>query len=188
METRKGKATSTEEIIQAFGEYIQSPDFLKAIEEAVEKAMNKQMTKFVQRLDLIEQKCTSLKEKSDQHDGCIFDLEASLKAKDAEIKCLTTALDDQATAVNNLKLTMNEAEQYSRLNSLKFHGVKESRLHVEDTDQLIRHLCSDQLDVPITLNDLDRSHRVAPRNDIATSQPSNFVASNKQKDNKEDHP
>ncbi|XP_072167185.1 uncharacterized protein [Diadema setosum] len=188
METRKGKATSTEEIIQAFGEYIQSPDFLKAIEEAVEKAMNKQMTKFVQRLDLIEQKCTSLKEKSDQHDGCIFDLEASLKAKDAEIKRLTTALDDQATAVNNLKLTMNEAEQYSRLNSLKFHGVKESRLHVEDTDQLIRHLCSDQLDVPITLNDLDRSHRVAPRNDIATSQPSNFVASNKQKDNKEDHP
>ncbi|XP_072171708.1 uncharacterized protein [Diadema setosum] len=188
MATRKGKATSTEEIIQAFGEYIQSPDFLKAIEEAVEKAMNKQMTKFVQRLDLIEQKCTSLKEKSDQHDGCIFDLEASLKAKDAEIKRLTTALDDQATAVNNLKLTMNEAEQYSRLNSLKFHGVKESRLHVEDTDQLIRHLCSDQLDVPITLNDLDRSHLVAPRNDIATSQPSNFVASNKQKDNKEDHP
>ena len=186
METRKGKATSTEAIIQAFGEYIQSPDFLKAIEEAVEKAMNKQTTKFVQRLDLVEQKCTSLKEKSDQHDGCIFDLEASLKAKDAEIKRLTTALDDQATAVNNLKLTMNEAEQYSRRNSLKFHGVKESRL--EDTDQLIRQLCSDQLDVPITLNDLDRSHRVAPRNDIATSQPSNFVASNKQKDNKEDHP
>lgn len=106
------------------------------------------------------------------NDGKLLDLETSLIAKVAEIERLNSVVDSQASSITSLKLTMNESEQYSRRNCLKFYGVKESAS--EDTDKIVCQLATERLGVPVTIADIDRSHRVASRNVGATdSQTSN---------------
>ena len=83
-----------------------------------------------------------------------LELETSLTARKAEIKSLNDHIEAQATSINNLKLAMNEAEQYSRRNCLKFNGVKES--DSENTDEIICRLATERLGVPMVMTDLDR--------------------------------
>ena len=147
--------------LQAVEDYIKTEAFIEAIGDVVEKAIDKHIKKFIERLDDLEKANTDLTERIDRFDGKSLELETSLAARKAEIKRLNDLVEVQATSIDNLKLAMNEAEQYSRRNCLKFYGVKES--DSENTDEIICRLANERLGVSITRTDLDRSHRVASR-------------------------
>lgn len=62
--------------------------------------------------------------------------------------------------VRALENTADTAEQYSRRNCLRVAGIPESPN--EDTDQIMIDICKD-LDTPVSLAEIDRSHRVGKR-------------------------
>ena len=160
--------------LQAVEDYIKTEAFLTAIDEVVEKAIDKHITRFIDRLDTLEKANTGLTERMDGIDGKSLELETSLTARKTEIKSLNGLIEAQATSINNLKLAMNEAEQYSRRNCLKIYGVKES--DSENTDEIICRLATERLGVLMVTTDLDRSHRIAPRSNNALAGNSRELA------------
>ena len=86
---------------------------------------------------------------SDVHDlaGRVRALESSSKEN-----------DDLVNGITNLEKEVNDIEQYSRRNSLRVSGIPE-KLN-ESTDELVKKLAEDKLNVCIADQDIDRSHRV----------------------------
>ena len=162
----KTKATAEAAALQAVEDYLKTEAFVNAIQTAVERAIDKHLTTLIHRVDQLEEANTGIKERLDDNDGKILELETSLAARKTEIKRLNDLVDAQATSINNLELTMNEADQYSRRNCLKFYGVKES--DSENTDELICQLATNRLGIPLIIADLDRTHRVASRKNGTT--------------------
>lgn len=70
-----------------------------------------------------------------------------------------TALHEQ---IKSLEHRIDDMEQYSRRNCLKFRGIPESER--ENTDKLILDACNDTLGVMVTESDISRTHRVGPIN------------------------
>ena len=60
--------------------------------------------------------------------------------------------------VNDLKAAMDDAEQYARRNCLILSGVEERE--GECTDELVTNICKKELDIELTVEDIDRSHRL----------------------------
>ena len=78
------------------------------------------------------------------------------KEKDAKIASLESKITD-------LELQVDDLEQYSRRNSLRFDGVTES--DSEDVTKKVTDLINDTLKVhpPVSPNDIDRVHRTGRR-------------------------
>ena len=92
---------------------------------------------------------------------------------DARLKSLTETIkerDNRITAlestVHDLQVKLDDQEQYSRRESLRVDGIAEREN--ESTDQLILELCNQQLNVepPLQLQDIARSHRTGDRANI----------------------
>ncbi|XP_041462187.1 uncharacterized protein LOC121413437 [Lytechinus variegatus] len=77
-----------------------------------------------------------------------------LQKRDTKIQQLESKLLKAEARVEDL-------EQYSRRNCLVIHGIKENIN--EDTDQIISKLGKEKLDVDITPDNIDRSHRIGVR-------------------------
>ena len=161
MAAAKAKAAAEAAAIQAVEDYLQSGIVVNAIEQTVERAFEKHFGKFMDRMTELEKANEELKERIENTEGKSLELESSLSAKEAEIKRLNSTIDAQAVSINNLKLAMNEAEQYSRRNCLKFYGVQENES--ENTDEIVCKLSTEHLGVRVTVDDLDRTHRIAAR-------------------------
>ena len=146
---------------QAAQDYLKSDAFLKAIESAIEKGINKQLNKLIERIEGLEKSSATTIERVEKNESAIMDLDVKMKAKTKEIENLNNTIATQAQSLNNLKLEMNDLQQYSRRNCLKFYGVQENK--EENTDEVICRLVSERLGVPLSTEDLDRSHRVAAR-------------------------
>ena len=86
-------------------------------------------------------------------------LEKDLAKKEDRI----SALEQQ---VQFLTYKNDEHEQYSRRNILRISGLPESE---SSSNETVVKLCNEMLDVPITIMDIDRSHRIGP---APSSQPS----------------
>lgn len=72
-----------------------------------------------------------------------------------EIKDLVKVNSNRFVAIDK---RIDDLEQYSRRNNLRVFGVHE--VQGEDTDTLLLDLFRNKLNLTITLNELDRSHRV----------------------------
>ena len=77
-----------------------------------------------------------------------------VKKENSELKKMVNTLEQK---VMKLERDVDDGEQYSRRNSVRISGVGESS--EEDTDRIILNIAKD-LEADITLNDIDRSHRV----------------------------
>ena len=126
---------------------LKSTEFFEAIENAVRKAVKKQIEKVMERLERSE--------------GQIFELEASMEKKSKEITSLKKQIESQEDSIRNLQAEMNSLEQYSRRNCLLVFGVKEERS--ENTTEVVSGIVSEHLDIKLTKDDIDRSHRLQPR-------------------------
>ena len=77
-----------------------------------------------------------------------------------------TAMEGKLTALDSNNKALSDEiyalEQYSRRNCLLFHGVPEAETDADTTDSVIS-LCQGKLDVNVTRELVDRSHRLGQR-------------------------
>ena len=104
----------------------------------------RQLIEFKKSIDFLSGKFDSLDKDRKEQGEKIKNLEEKLEKLEEENKSLNNSVDD--------------LEQYSRRNCLLLHGVKETA--DENTDNIVIKTLSEELDVEITEEDLDRTHRV----------------------------
>lgn len=73
----------------------------------------------------------------------------------------------QSVSIQSLQRPANDQEQYSRRNRLRFTGLEETEK--ENTDEVVLHLPNSILQVPITKEDIEQSHRVGMKDREPTS-------------------
>lgn len=162
----KGKAIAEATALQTIQDYLVSDAFFEAIDRAVEKAVDKQLSKFAKRLINLEQSNKQIIDRLEQNDGKQLELESIIQDNEKSISRLNQLLHQQESATRSIHIALNEAEQYSRRNCLKFYGVKEANGAAESTDDTVCAIVNDRLGISLTANDIDRSHRIAaPKRD-----------------------
>ena len=72
-------------------------------------------------------------------------------------------ISEMAQRVGKLESLVDRQEQYSRRNCLLVHGIEET--NDENTDDLVLKSIYEKLDVYITENEIDRSHRIGRKKD-----------------------
>ena len=90
------------------------------------------------------------------------ELERENKKKNEKIKELDETTDILAEKNKSLTSDVDELEQYSGKNCLLIHGVQENEN--ENTNDVVLKTMSEELDIDIKENDLDRTHRIGNRN------------------------
>lgn len=88
-----------------------------------------------------------------------------------EIAQLKSIIDDKNVQIQRLEKQVDSLEQYSRRNSLRIHGLPENT--TEDVCEVALKLVNDDLGVtpPISLSDIDRVHRIGPRQSTSRHGP-----------------
>ena len=84
--------------------------------------------------------------------------EKDRREKDKIIKNLSKKTSEMAQRFDKLESSVDQQEQYSRRNCLLVHGIAET--NDENTDDLALKTINEKLDVDITENEIDWSHRI----------------------------
>ena len=88
------------------------------------------------------------------------DLKKQLEEKDKKITVLENNVTVLSKTVDNLSHQLDRQEQYSRRNCLLIHSIPEEK--DEDTDNTVLKIIEDKVGEPISIEDLDRTHRLGP--------------------------
>ena len=98
----------------------------------------------------------------EEHTGKIHDLECKLDQSNRNINKLKDYADQSSTTIEELKTELNNLEQYSRRNCLRITGIPEKQN--EDTNNIILRMADEKLQTPLSVQDIDRSHRIGNPN------------------------
>ena len=146
---------------EVFEDGLASPDCakiffncLKRIESDVKKLFEIQAESKDAQIKVTE----SLQNLSDKLD----EIEAENKKKDEKITQLEERVKELEKEKKDIYGNIDEMEQYSRRNCLLLHGVRENSN--ENTDDIAVKTISENLDIDIQKEDLDRTHRVGKGN------------------------
>ena len=101
---------------------------------------------------------TKLNELIERNEGRLHDIEVKMEEKSRRVEELEKELESKENRIEKLENTANDLQQYSRRSSLRVFGVTETPN--ENTDQLICDLAKDPLGIPLSVSDIDRSHRI----------------------------
>ena len=93
--------------------------------------------------------------------GKMDEYEARFKMQDTEIKELKTRLSIIENANETVRLEQDRAAQYSRRESLIFHGIPESPQ--EDTDMLVLSVVNEHLNIAMSEKEISVSHRLGAK-------------------------
>lgn len=97
--------------------------------------------------------------------------------KNALTEVLVPEVTSLRTEVNDLKLRIDDMEQYTRRNCLKFSGIPENPK--DNTDQLVLNVVNNLVlkedEEKITIKDISRSHRVGKFNSHSHSRPRDII-------------
>jgi len=85
-------------------------------------------------------------------------LTENLRERDERIKKLEKK-------VETLVLDSDKVEQYSRRSNLRFSGIPEADNDVEDTTEQVLQTINDDMEVPVSRDQVERSHRLGPKVD-----------------------
>lgn len=100
-------------------------------------------------------------------------LQMDLDEHREQLNTLDEKVNTLEKKVTALQSVCEEQEQYSRRNCLRFQGIKE--VPNECTDDTIRRLASEKMDVELRPCDIDRSHRITPRSGTANGRPHSII-------------
>ena len=84
--------------------------------------------------------------------------EESRAKKDKIIQDLKSEVDSLSTKVEKLEKLQDQQEQYSRRNCLLVHGIAEEKEEI--TDEVIINILNEKLDPEITLQYIEKTHRI----------------------------
>ena len=111
--------------------------------------------------DSVDKKISGMKEELDRQQALLFELQVDNDKKTTEIAKLNATIKEQNTRLNNIDNKLNAEEQYSRRNCLRLFGYPEKPN--ENTDNIMIELANNTLKVDLSLDDIERSHRVGPK-------------------------
>ena len=98
-------------------------------------------------------------EKSAEHISERFDeFDAIKETMCKDIDSLLERREDLDEKLTHIMEKLDDIEQYSRRNCLLFAGIVEK--DDENTDQLIMDTCREGMEIELSLQDIDRSHRI----------------------------
>lgn len=97
------------------------------------------------------------------------ELEQDKKEKEIKIKNLEEQVSTMSSRIETLEKSFDSQEQYSRRNCLLVHGIEEKE--GESTDKIIIDTVADKMNLAITSEDLDRSHRIGKKKEGKKSRP-----------------
>ncbi|XP_072171575.1 uncharacterized protein [Diadema setosum] len=129
-------------------EILQDNEFLNAIRRTVEDAVATKVSEYLMRVE--------------QTEGKVLELQCKLDNCEKELCEVKKENEKSFHEINKLKTKLNDQEQYSRRNCVRFFGVPETEK--EDTTETIRRISKEMLDVDLPSSAIDRSHRVRRRN------------------------
>ncbi|KAK3753059.1 hypothetical protein QZH41_005504 [Actinostola sp. cb2023] len=125
----------------------------------IEQSLNKKVESIA--IAAVDKYVSSTEFQSALSESIAFDLE-DMKCQQDE---LSKEVSDQKWSHFNENIKFNckqdDIEQYSRRNSIRISGITENK--DENTDELVMKTIKEKLNIDITTNDLDRSHRVGLR-------------------------
>lgn len=78
------------------------------------------------------------------------------------LEAVQKTCDQNTLSIRKINFSIDGLEQYSRRNNLRFFGIGEHKN--EDTDALVLAVISSKLGVNVSVDDIDRSHRVGRMN------------------------
>ena len=131
------------------------------IEEVISNVLtNDEFLNLLQRQ--IERSLTKLTNQVDINQSDIFDLNKRLDDSNTTLESIQHQMEDLTELKQVTKNKLNDLEQYTRRNSVRVFGIEESSR--EETNDLIIELAAKKLDIKLTNEDLDRSHRVGKKN------------------------
>ena len=110
----------------------------------------------------MECKVNELLVRIDQQEGKLFDLQCKLDTCEKELGQLKEERESSMNEISKLKTRLNDQEQYSRRNCVRFFGVPE--VDKENTDETIHRIAKQMLGVDLPPGAIDRSHRVRRKN------------------------
>lgn len=97
--------------------------------------------------------------KSIEHINAQFEAyEVERKQDKEKIEELNGKVEEMGKRIEDLERVSDRQEQYSRRNCLLVHGIEEN--NNENTDDLVVQFINEKLDLDVTENDIDRSHRI----------------------------
>ena len=96
----------------------------------------------------------SVQHMSDKFD----DFEKDRKAKEEIINNLKEEVSTLKGRVETLEKESDDQEQYSRRNCILVHGLEENKEEI--TDDLVASFIKDKMNIDLSVNDIDRSHRM----------------------------
>lgn len=121
----------TVQVNEALDKAVTSPTFLRSLASVLTELVAKQ-----------------LEESMNFNSDLVAGLEKKLAERDREISNLKSQLEEKT----------DQLEMYSRRNCLRIFGVEETEN--EDTDRLVIEKVANKISVNLSLQDIDRSHRV----------------------------
>lgn len=133
-------ATTEELVTSVITTLLKSDDFIKLIQKTVNTALEK------------------LTLKVDTNSADILDLDTKYKELSNEIKKVNTELEVLREFKFRASRDNNNLEQYTRRNNLRILGVPSSK--GEDTNNIVMELVEKKLNIKLSPEDIDRSHRV----------------------------
>lgn len=114
-----------------------SKSFMEAIKECVEKAVEDKIEPLIRSIE---------------------NLETVLERQNERLLKYEEQVDSMSTQIKYLDDKCNELDQYSRRNCLRISGLPETAGEI--TDDLVINLARDKLEIPLSAEDIDRSHRI----------------------------
>jgi hypothetical protein len=135
-----------------------------AVDNAFNGDISRQIEEAVKRCFRDDDFASTLLEKLGDHLGraLAIDLQDTINDLKAECTSLRQELDSCKDEIRAMKrefsTKIDDQEQYTRRANLRVYGVPEGRS--EDTNEIVIKLVKEKLNVQITRQDVDRSHRL----------------------------
>ena len=169
--TRKAREQSSlEESIDAdctgdiFTEGLKSEDYVAILYNCMKNIESKMKELITNSQDMKERQIKDerqLNELTNSINEKFKELEKDKKEKEIKIKNLEEKVSLMSNKIETLEKSFDSQEQYSRRNCLLVHGIEEKE--GEQTDKVIIDTAAEKMNIAITSDDLDRSHRTGKK-------------------------
>ena len=102
----------------------------------------------------------------------VNDLNTRIKVLEKDLSKKEDRINTLEKQVEFLTIKNDDQEQYSRRNILRINGLPESN----SSNETVMKFCNEMLNVPISIEDIDRSHRIGLASSPQPSAPDNQAA------------
>ena len=155
MDTDEEKGGSNKDLIH---DMMHNEDFKLFFKTIMKEAVKEENTEYRERISELEKQVFNLNEENEKMKGDMHELKCSNEKLEEKNTSLQSQVDNLQSEVELRSMVLEDLQQYSRRNCVLVTGVPEEK--DENTDELIKHLSTDKLEVPLADEDIDRSHRV----------------------------